>query len=66
MAVQQNRVSRSKRDKRRSHHRIAKPTLSHDPLTGDIHLRHHVSPEGMYKGEQVIAEQIVDLGDDEA
>ena len=65
MAVQKNRVSRSRRDKRRSHHRIAKPALSQDPLTGDIHLRHHVSPEGMYKGQQVIAEKGV-VTDDES
>lgn len=53
MAVQQNRKTRSKRDKRRTHQKIKKPAISMDPLTGDIHLRHHVSPDGVYRGEQV-------------
>ena len=63
MAVQKNRKTRSKRDKRRTHQKIKKPAVSMDPLTGDIHLRHHVSPDGIYKGEQVIGAE-VDLDDD--
>ena len=58
MAVQQNRKTRSKRDKRRTHQKIKKPAVSMDPLTGDIHLRHHVSPEGIYKGEQVVGDEL--------
>ncbi|MCY4093693.1 MAG: 50S ribosomal protein L32 [Gammaproteobacteria bacterium] len=54
MAVQKNRKTRSKRDKRRTHQKIKKPAVSMDPLTGDIHLRHHVSPDGIYRGEQVV------------
>ncbi len=63
MAVQKNRKTRSKRDKRRTHQKIKKPAVSMDPLTGDIHLRHHVSPDGIYKGEQVVGAE-VDLDDD--
>ena len=58
MAVQKNRKTRSKRDKRRTHQKIKKPAVSMDPLTGDIHLRHHVSPEGIYKGEQVVGDEL--------
>ena len=54
MAVQKNKVSRSKRNKRRSHHALANPVLSEDPVSGDVHLRHHVSRGGFYKGSQVV------------
>ncbi len=46
MAVQQNKKSRSKRDMRRSHSSLITPTLSTDKSTGELHLRHHVSPNG--------------------
>ncbi len=54
MAVQQNKVTRSKRDKRRSHHELKKPTLSIDPTTGETHRRHHVTEEGYYRGRRAI------------
>lgn len=55
MAVQQNRKSRSKRDMRRSHDAIPNNTvLSEDKMTGELHLRHHVSPNGFYKGKKVV------------
>jgi large subunit ribosomal protein L32 len=54
MAVQKSRVSRSKRGMRRSHDRLGKPTISIDQTSGEIHLRHHVTSEGFYRGRQVI------------
>ena len=54
MAVQQNKKSRSKRDMRRSHDSLTIPTLSTDKSTGELHLRHHVSPNGFYKGRKVV------------
>lgn len=54
MAVQKNRKTRSKRDKRRSHDALGKPTLSVDPTTGETHRRHHVTRDGYYRGRQVI------------
>ncbi len=57
MAVQQKRKSRSKRGMRRAHDRIEQPTLSEEPTTGETHLRHHVSPDGYYRGRKVIAGQ---------
>lgn len=54
MAVQKSRVTRSKRGMRRAHDGLTKPTLSVDSATGETHRRHHVSPEGYYKGRQVI------------
>lgn len=54
MAVQQGRVTRSRRDMRRSHDKVESPTLSIEPETGETHRRHHVSAEGYYRGRQVI------------
>lgn len=53
MAVQQNRKSRSKRGMRRAHDALDKPTLSVEPTSGETHLRHHVSPDGFYRGRKV-------------
>ena len=54
MAVQKDRVSRSRRDKRRTHDKIAKPTLSIDAESGETHRRHHITADGYYRGRQVI------------
>ncbi|MEQ1485091.1 50S ribosomal protein L32 [Methyloglobulus sp.] len=54
MAVQKSKVSRSRRDQRRSHDALTAKTLSQDPLTGETHLRHHVTPEGYFKGRQIV------------
>ncbi|AJC49226.1 50S ribosomal protein L32 [Allofrancisella guangzhouensis] len=54
MAVQQVKKSRSRRDMRRSHDSLSTPTLSTDKATGELHLRHHVSPNGFYKGKKVV------------
>ncbi len=54
MAVQKSKVTRSRRGQRRSHDSLTSQTLSQDPITGETHLRHHVSPDGMYKGRQII------------
>lgn len=54
MAVPQNRKSRSKRDMRRSHDALTGAAISIEPTTGETHLRHHVSPDGYYRGRKVI------------
>lgn len=54
MAVQQNRKTRSKRGMRRSHDSLTAETLSVDSTTGEKHLRHHVTPDGFYRGRKVI------------
>jgi large subunit ribosomal protein L32 len=46
MAVQQNKKSRSRRDMRRSHDALVKPTLSVNRTTGEVHRRHHLTPDG--------------------
>lgn len=55
MAVQKNRKTPSKRGMRRSHDSLDKPTLSVEPTTGETHRRHHVSPDGFYRGRKVMA-----------
>ncbi len=59
MAVQKSKVTRSRRNMRRSHDSLSGPTLSTDKSTGEIHRRHHVTAEGFYKGKKVL-----DLGED--
>ncbi len=54
MAVQKSRKSRSKIGMRRSHSALTGAALSVDAATGETHLRHHVSPDGYYKGRQVV------------
>ena len=54
MAVQQNKKSRSKRGSRRAHDALGKPSLSIEPTSGEVHRRHHVSPDGFYRGRKVI------------
>jgi len=54
MAVQQNRKTPSKRGMRRSHDALRSATLSTDSTSGEIHLRHHVTPDGFYRGRKVI------------
>lgn len=54
MAVQQNRKTSSKRGMRRSHDSLTARALSIEPNTGETHLRHHVSPDGYYRGRKVI------------
>ena len=53
MAVQKSKVSRARRDKRRSHHRLKRPALSVDPTSGEVHRRHQVTADGFYRGKQV-------------
>jgi large subunit ribosomal protein L32 len=52
MAVQQNKKSPSKRGMHRSHDFLTNPPLAVEPTTGEVHLRHHVSPTGFYKWQE--------------
>lgn len=54
MAVQQNKKSPSKRGMHRAHDFLTTPALAIEPTSGEVHLRHHVSPNGFYRGRQVI------------
>ena len=54
MAVQQNKKSASKRGMHRSHDFLTSPSLAVEPTTGETHLRHHISPNGFYRGKKVV------------
>lgn len=54
MAVQKSRVTPRRRGNRRAHDKLKSPTVSIEQTTGETHLRHHVSPDGFYRGRKVI------------
>jgi large subunit ribosomal protein L32 len=56
MAVQKSRKTPSRRGMRRSHDKLKNPAVSVDPISGETHLRHRVSPDGFYRGVQVVAQ----------
>jgi large subunit ribosomal protein L32 len=59
MAHPKRKISKSRRDKRRTHYKASAPTLSVCPTTGEVHRRHRAFwHEGKlyYKG-QVFAEK---------
>jgi len=64
MAVQKNRKTPSRRGMRRSHDSLDAPTLSVDQTTGETHLRHHMTPDGYFKGRKVIESPVVEFDED--
>ena len=54
MAVQQNKKSASRRGMRRAHDFLTGPAIAVEPVTGETHLRHHISPNGFYRGKKVM------------
>jgi large subunit ribosomal protein L32 len=56
MAVQKSRRTPSTRGKRRSHDKLTGPSLSVDPTSGETHLRHRITPDGFYRGNQVVVQ----------
>ncbi|MFT3742578.1 MAG: 50S ribosomal protein L32 [Gammaproteobacteria bacterium] len=64
MAVQKDRVTRSRRGMRRAHDALTGPSLSTESTSGETHRRHHVSPKGYYRGRKII-QQKNDFSEDE-
>ncbi|AKJ68948.1 MULTISPECIES: 50S ribosomal protein L32 [Pandoraea] len=54
MAVQQNKKSPSKRGMHRSHDFLGQLPLAVEPTSGEAHLRHHITPNGFYRGRKVV------------
>ncbi len=54
MAVQKSRKTPSRRGMRRSHDALKASTLAVDSVSGEKHLRHHVTADGFYRGRKVI------------
>jgi large subunit ribosomal protein L32 len=61
MAIQKSKKSASRRGMRRAHDALTARTLSIEPTTGETHLRHHVSPDGYYRGRKILSTASDDL-----
>ena len=54
MAVPKRKTSKSRRNKRRSHHAVRDVNVVEDKKSGEFRLPHHVDLKtGLYKGRQV-------------
>ena len=55
MAVPKRKTSKSRRNIRRSHHRIKKTNIVEDKKSGEFRLSHHIDRKtGFYKGRRVL------------
>ena len=55
MAVPKRKISRSRRNKRRSHHRISTVNIVEDKKSGEFRLSHHIDLKtGLYNGRQIL------------
>ena len=54
MAVQQNKKSTARRGNHRSHAALTNPAVAVEATTGEVHLRHHISATGFYRGKKDI------------
>ncbi|MCX7628906.1 MAG: 50S ribosomal protein L32 [Geminicoccaceae bacterium] len=58
MAVPKKKISKSRRDMRRSHHALALPTWVEDKETGEFRRPHHIDLKtGRYRGRQVLVQK---------
>ena len=56
MAVPRKKVSRSRRNKRRSHHALKSPAYREDKDSGELRRPHHIDlSTGMYRGKRILA-----------
>jgi large subunit ribosomal protein L32 len=49
---------------RRSHDALSAQALSVDSTTGETHIRHHMTPDGYYKGRKVIETPVVEFDEE--
>ena len=55
MAVPKRKTSKSKRNKRRSHHKIPIANIIEDKKSGEYRLSHHIDLKtGLYNGKQIL------------
>ena len=55
MAVPKRKTSKSRRDKRRSHHKISSQNIIEDKKSGEYKLSHHVDlKSGYYNGKKIL------------
>ena len=55
MAVPKRKTTKSKRNQRRSHHRVSNVNIIEDKKSGEYKLSHHVDlKSGFYNGKQIL------------
>ena len=55
MAVPKRKTSKSKRNQRRSHHRVSNVNIIEDKKSGEYRLSHHVDLKtGYYNGKKIL------------
>ena len=55
MAVPKRKTSKSKRNQRRSHHRVSNVNIIEDKKSGEYKLSHHVDlKSGFYNGKKIL------------
>ncbi|MBD3280770.1 50S ribosomal protein L32 [Candidatus Dojkabacteria bacterium] len=55
MALPKRKISKQRKNKRRTHHGLVKPPLVRDKESGKLKRPHHVSKKtGRYKEEEVV------------
>ena len=55
MAVPKRKTSKSKRNQRRSHHKVSDVNIVEDKKTGEYKLSHHVDlKSGYYNGKKIL------------
>ena len=55
MAIPKRKTSKSRRNKRRSHHRLSSINIIEDKKSGEFRLSHHIDLKtGMYNGKQIL------------
>ena len=55
MAVPKRKTSKSRRNKRRSHHRLKSMNVIEDTKSGEFRLSHHLDLKtGIYNGRQIL------------
>lgn len=54
MAVQQRRNSKTRKAKRRTHYKLATPTLVKCPTCGEYKMPHKMCECGVYNGKKIV------------
>jgi large subunit ribosomal protein L32 len=65
MAVQKSRKSPSRRGMRRAHNALSATSIATDKTSGETHRRHHVTKDGFYRGQQVVATKAAKASDED-
>lgn len=58
MAVAKSRTTPSRRGMRRAHDSLTAKQLATDPTSGEVHIRHHITKDGFYRGKKVIESKV--------